>query len=212
MCESQHSANIYACINARMHVDRLYVYIHTCIYKRYTYTHKTFSRPKKTSRPDRKFFIGMATGSGLNIKRCRTPMLITRAQCGGQNFSRFHVDERLFRQLEPMADAAMPLAKPCHQVSFWKFHCVSTYRCFSSTGSLCSGISCLPVRRSTRMLVANTPLLPRAHAPLVFLQTRTKQKSENTLNGSVFHLCFSSRISSLHLLSSNAQTHKPSTP
>ena len=134
-------------------------------------------------------------------------MLTTPAQGGGRTSSRFHVAKTLFRQLEPMVDAAMPLAKPYHQAPFWKFRYVSRCRSLLSTSSLFSGISCSPVRWRTCMLVANTLVPPRTHTLPVFSQTKTKEKSENTLNG----FC----ISSLHSCSSNVQTRnhsKPSTP
>ena len=200
MCESQRSKNMqYTYIRTYMHA-----YTHTTDTRTHTYT---FSRPQKTSRPDRKFFMSMAARSGLNIKIYRTPMLTTRAQGGGRTSSRSHAAKRLFRQLEPMADAATPFSEPYHQAPFWKFRYVSRCRSLSSTSSLFSGISCSPVRRRTCMLVANRPVPPRAHTPPVFLQTKTKEKLENVLN----RFC----ISSLRSLSSNAQTcnhSKPSRP
>ena len=66
---------------------------HAHMQNRCTYTLKTFSRPQKTSRPDRKFFIGTAARSGLHKKTYRTPILTTQAQGGGQTSSRFHAAE-----------------------------------------------------------------------------------------------------------------------
>ena len=55
------------------------------------------------------------------------------------------------------------------------------------------------------MLVDNRPVPPRAHTPPVFSQTRTKGKSENTLNG---FCIFISPVT----LSLNAQTRDHSRP
>ena len=74
----------------------------------------------------------------------------------------------------------------------------------SPTSCLSSGISCSPVRRSTCMLVANRTVPNIAHTSPVFLQIKMKGKWDNTLNG----FC----ISSLHSLSSNAQTRDHSKP
>ena len=123
--------------------------MYTHMQNRCTYTLKTFSRPQKTSRPDRKFFIGTAARSGLHTKTYRTPILTTRAQCGGRTSIRSHVATTLFRQSEPMADAATPFAKPYHQAPFWKFLYVLRCRSLSLTSSLSSGISSSPVRRRT---------------------------------------------------------------
>ena len=143
-------------------------YVNTHMHNRCMYAHNIL-RPKKTSRPDRKFFIGMAARSGSSSKIYRTPMWTTRAQGGGRTSSRFHVAKMLFRQLDPMADAGMPFAKPYHRAPFWRFRYVSRYRSLSSTSSLFSGISCLPVRRRTCMLAANRLVPPHAHTPPVLL-------------------------------------------
>ena len=143
------------------------------MHNRYTYT-CTLSRPKKTSQPDRKFFLGMAARSGSSPKIYRTSMLTTRAQGGGRTSSRFHVAKKLFRQLEPMADAAMSLSKPCHQAPLWRFRYVSRCRSLSSTSSLICGISCSLVRRRMDIL-GLIILLPSNYRLPVFLQIKEKE-------------------------------------
>ena len=157
--------------------------MYACTHTQQIYVHiNTFSRPQKTSRLDRKFLFGMAVRSGLKAKIYRTPMLTTRAQCGGQTSKRCHVAETLTRQLKRMADTASLLSKPYRQAPFWKF--LSVWRCRSllSTSCLISGISCSPVRRRMRELVANRLLPPRAHTPSVCMQIKSKEISENVLN------------------------------
>ena len=106
--------------------------------------------------------------SGLKLKIYRTPMLTTRAQCGGRTSTRSHVAKKLLRQLERMADTGTSFSNPCHQAPFWKF--LYAWRCRSllSTSSLFSGISCSPVRQRMSILVANRFMPPRAHIPPVF--------------------------------------------
>ena len=101
---------IYTC-NACMLHTRANVCIHTRTADACIHVHIKFSRPKQTSRPGRNFFMGMAQ-SGLRAKIYRTLLWTTGAQGGGRTSSRFHVAKTLFRQLEPMADACMPFAKP----------------------------------------------------------------------------------------------------
>ena len=66
--------------------------INACMHNRDTNA-LTLPRPQKTLRLDRKFWFGMAVQSGLKVKAYRTPMLTTRAQCGGRSSSRSHVAE-----------------------------------------------------------------------------------------------------------------------
>ena len=158
------------------------------IYTADTRKHKTFSRPQKILRLDKKFLFGMAARSGLNIKMYRAPMLTTRAQGGGRTSSRFHVAETLFRQLEPMVGAAMPFAKPYHQAPFWKFRFVLRCRSLSLTSSLSSGISCSPVRQRMSILVANRLLPPARSRRLCLCRSRRRRYRRTCRTGSVFHL------------------------
>ena len=105
----------------------------------------------------------MVALSGLNQKICRTPMLTTRAQCGGRTSTRCHVAKMFVTQLERMADTASLFPKPCHQAPFLTFLYAWRCRSLSSTSSLISGILCSSVRRMMIVLVANRLLPPRAH-------------------------------------------------
>ena len=76
----------FYCMNGNVLIICMHVHGHN----RYTNT-RTLSRPQKTSRLDRKFWFGIPVRIGLKVKMYRTPMLTTRAQCGGRTSTRSHV-------------------------------------------------------------------------------------------------------------------------
>ena len=128
----------------------------------------------------------MAVRSGLKVKTYSTPMLTTRAQCGGRTSTRSHVRKALLTKLERMANTASPLPKPCPQAPFWKILYAWRCRLLSSTSSLIYGILCSPVRRIMSILVANR-LLPPAHSHrLYFCRSRRRKCRRTCWTGSVF--------------------------
>ena len=103
----------------------------------------------------------MAMRIGLNVEIYRTPMLTTRAQCGGRTSTRSHVANTFVRQLKRMAGTVLPFwPTPYHQAPFWKFLYAWRCRSLSSTSSLFSGILCSLVRRRMSILGANRLLPP----------------------------------------------------
>ena len=62
----------------------------------------------------------METQIGLRAKTYRTPLLTTRAQCGGRTSTRCHIAEKLLRD-GWMAVTATPFSTLQSQSPFWKF-------------------------------------------------------------------------------------------
>ena len=96
--------------------------MHACkhTHNRYTDTY-TLSRPQKISRLDRKFWSRMAVQTGLKVKIYRTPMLTTRAQCGGRTCNHSRVAKMLISRLDRMADTCSLFRLSYHQAPWWTF-------------------------------------------------------------------------------------------